>query len=80
MSLGRDRLRPRRRQLGHHGRELGPALAEDKAKRSKRARDRPRRGVEVRKPTMFGELIIMIVYLPILTSKASRGSCSGRWR
>ena len=35
--------------------------------------------VEVRKPTMFGELIIMIVYLPILTWKGSKASCSGRW-
>ncbi len=41
----------------------------------------PRRGrrscrdaaVEVRKPTMFGELIIMIVYLPILTLEGDRG-------
>ena len=29
--------------------------------------------VEVRKPTMFGELIIMIVYLPILTLGRDRG-------
>jgi Cu/Ag efflux pump CusA len=29
---------------------------------------------------MFGELIIMIVYLPILALEGSRGSCSGRWR
>ncbi len=29
--------------------------------------------VEVRKPTMFGELIIMIVYLPILTLEGHRG-------
>src|SRR5580704_9864816 len=29
--------------------------------------------VEVRKPTMFGELIIMIVYLPILTLEGSEG-------
>ncbi len=28
--------------------------------------------VEVRKPTMFGELIIMIVYLPILALQGSR--------
>ncbi len=35
--------------------------------------------VEVRKPTLFGELIIMIVYLPILTWRGSRASCSGRW-
>ena len=35
--------------------------------------------VEVRKPTMFGELIIMIVYLPILALEGSKASCSGRW-
>jgi cobalt-zinc-cadmium resistance protein CzcA len=29
--------------------------------------------VEVRKPTMFGELIIMIVYLPILTLEGVEG-------
>ena len=36
--------------------------------------------IEVRKPTMFGELIIMIVYLPILTLQASKGNYSGPWR
>ena len=35
--------------------------------------------VEVRKPTIFGELIIMIVYLPILTLEGVEGKCSGRW-
>ena len=29
--------------------------------------------IEVRKPTMFGELIIMIVYLPILTLEGVEG-------
>ncbi|UCE61957.1 MAG: efflux RND transporter permease subunit, partial [Phycisphaerales bacterium] len=29
--------------------------------------------LEVRKPTMFGELIIMIVYLPILTLEGIEG-------
>ena len=29
--------------------------------------------IEVRKPTMFGELIIMIVYLPILTLEGIEG-------
>ena len=33
--------------------------------------------IEVRRPTMFGELIILIVYLPIL---ALEGVCSARWR
>src|SRR5205807_75734 len=32
-----------------------------------------RAAVEVRKPTMFGELIIMIVYLPILTLEGIEG-------
>ena len=36
--------------------------------------------VEVRKPTLFGELIIMVVYLPILTLEGVEGSSSGRWR
>jgi cobalt-zinc-cadmium resistance protein CzcA len=36
--------------------------------------------VEVRKPTMFGELIIMIVYLPILTLEGSKENSSARWR
>ncbi len=35
--------------------------------------------IEVRKPTMFGELIITIVYLPILRFRAWKESCSGRW-
>jgi cobalt-zinc-cadmium resistance protein CzcA len=35
--------------------------------------------IEVRKPTMFGELIITIVYLPILPCRVPRGRCSGRW-
>ncbi len=29
---------------------------------------------------MFGELIIAIVYLPILALQGTEGSCSGRWR
>ncbi|MEZ6108832.1 MAG: efflux RND transporter permease subunit [Pirellulaceae bacterium] len=36
--------------------------------------------IEVRKPTMFGELIIAIVYVPILTLEGTEESCSGRWR
>jgi cobalt-zinc-cadmium resistance protein CzcA len=47
-----------------------PAAARGGARR--RARGAP--------PTMFGELIILIVYLPILALRASRGSCSGPWR
>ncbi len=36
--------------------------------------------VEVRTPTVFGQVIIMIVYLPILAWKGSKGRCSDRWR
>ena len=35
--------------------------------------------VEVRKPTMFGELIIMIVYLPILTLEGTEGKLFRPW-
>lgn len=47
-------------------------LAEDKSDRSKLdiVRDA---AIEVRKPTMFGELIIMIVYLPILFLEGVEG-------
>ncbi|MCC7382056.1 MAG: efflux RND transporter permease subunit [Deltaproteobacteria bacterium] len=47
-------------------------LAEDKSQRSRLdiVRDA---ALEVRKPTMFGELIIMIVYLPILTLEGIEG-------
>ncbi len=47
-------------------------LAEDKSERSKLdiVRDA---AVEVRKPTMFGELVIMIVYLPILFLEGVEG-------
>jgi cobalt-zinc-cadmium resistance protein CzcA len=47
-------------------------LAEDRSDRSKLAVIRDA-AVEVRKPTMFGELIIMIVYLPILTLEGIEG-------
>ena len=47
-------------------------LADDKDGRSRMdiVRDA---AIEVRKPTMFGELIIMIVYLPILTLQGMEG-------
>lgn len=47
-------------------------IAEDKTERSKLdiVRDA---AIEVRKPTMFGELIIMIVYLPILALEGIEG-------
>ena len=47
-------------------------LAEDKSDRSKLAIVRDA-ALEVRGPTMFGELIIMIVYLPILTLEGVEG-------
>ena len=47
-------------------------LAQDKGRRSflEIIRDA---SIEVRKPTMFGELIIMVVYLPILTLQGIEG-------
>jgi cobalt-zinc-cadmium resistance protein CzcA len=47
-------------------------LAHDRSGRRKLAIVRDA-AVEVRKPTMFGELIIMIVYLPILTLQGVEG-------
>ncbi|RYZ06261.1 MAG: efflux RND transporter permease subunit [Myxococcales bacterium] len=47
-------------------------LAEDKSGRSKLDIVREA-AVEVRKPTLFGELIIMIVYLPILALEGMEG-------
>jgi cobalt-zinc-cadmium resistance protein CzcA len=47
-------------------------LAHDRSGRSKLAIVHDA-AVEVRKPTMFGELIIMIVYLPILTLQGIEG-------
>lgn len=46
--------------------------AHDRSSRSKLAVVRDA-AIEVRKPTMFGELIIMIVYLPILTLEGVEG-------
>jgi cobalt-zinc-cadmium resistance protein CzcA len=47
-------------------------LGDDRSNRSKLAIIRDA-AVEVRRPTMFGELIIMIVYLPILTLQGTEG-------
>jgi cobalt-zinc-cadmium resistance protein CzcA len=47
-------------------------LSHDRSGRSKIAVVRDA-AIEVRKPTMFGELIIMIVYLPILTLEGVEG-------
>jgi cobalt-zinc-cadmium resistance protein CzcA len=69
---GRHRLRAHRRQLRDHGRELPSGACAS-------SRHRPRLEVvreaalEVRKPTMFGELIILVVYLPILALEGIEG-------
>ncbi|CAN5679062.1 CusA/CzcA family heavy metal efflux RND transporter [soil metagenome] len=47
-------------------------LSNDRSNRSKLAIIRDA-AVEVRKPTLFGELIIMIVYLPVLTLQGVEG-------
>ncbi len=47
-------------------------IAHDRSKRSKMEIIRDA-AIEVRKPTMFGELIIMIVYLPVLTLQGVEG-------
>jgi heavy metal efflux system protein len=47
-------------------------LAHDRSNRTKHAVIHDA-AIEVRKPTMFGELIIMIVYLPILTLEGIEG-------
>jgi cobalt-zinc-cadmium resistance protein CzcA len=47
-------------------------LAHDRSQRTKLAIIREA-ALEVRKPTMFGELIIMVVYLPILTLQGIEG-------
>lgn len=47
-------------------------IAEDRTERDKLAIVRDA-AIEVRKPTMFGELIIMIVYLPILALEGVEG-------
>src|SRR5262249_59159522 len=47
-------------------------LAHDRSRRRKLAIVHDA-AIEVRKPTMFGELIIMIVYLPILTLQGVEG-------
>jgi cobalt-zinc-cadmium resistance protein CzcA len=48
-------------------------LAHDKDDRRSRVEVVRDAAIEVRKPTMFGELIIMIVYLPILTLQGIEG-------
>ena len=70
---GGDRLRPDRRQLGDHDRKLhAPAVAP--ARGTSRTTEIMRdAAIEVRKPTMFGELIIAVVYLPILALQGTEG-------
>ncbi len=48
-------------------------LSEEENKRRKKIDVVREAAIEVRKPTMFGELIIMIVYLPILTLEGVEG-------
>src|SRR5262249_7128421 len=48
-------------------------IADEKDKRRKMINIVHDAAIEVRKPTMFGELIIMIVYLPILTLEGIEG-------
>ena len=68
------RLRHGGGQLGRHGRKLRTSHCARRSspKRSKLEVIRDA-AVEVRKPTLFGELIIMIVYLPILTLEGVEG-------
>ena len=68
----RDRLRPDRRFERDHDRELRPAPGARGGTRPKLEIVRDA-AVEVRKPTMFGELIIAIVYLPILALQGTEG-------
>ena len=73
MSLGRHRLRAHRGQLGDHDREQRPparATRTDGASVLDTVRDA---AIEVRKPTMYGELIIAIVFLPVLTLEGIEG-------
>ena len=59
--------------LGHHGRELRASTGAS-WRRCDRACEVIRdAAIEVRKPTMFGELIIAIVYLPILRLQGTEG-------
>jgi cobalt-zinc-cadmium resistance protein CzcA len=69
---GSARLRAPRRQFGDQVENAARRLAEDRTRRSRSeiVRDAV---LEVRKPTMFGELIIMIVYLPILALEGIEG-------
>ena len=81
MSLGAHRLRPHRRRRGDHRREL-PAPARPRSSigsgalltRDERFDDGPATArSEVVRPSLFGALIIAIVYLPILTLDRHRG-------
>ncbi len=35
---------------------------------------------EMIKPSLYGQAIIILVYVPLLTFTASRARCSNRWR
>ncbi len=61
------------RHLGHEPQLALPAVAQDGQGGIDRIRAIRAAAVEVRQPTLFGELIIMIVYLPILTLEGVEG-------
>ena len=63
------------RQLSHRPEADGPASAAENRTDpvSERLRIIRDAAVEVRKPTLFGELIIIVVYLPILTLEGVEG-------
>ena len=78
---GRDRLRHHRRRRRHHRREL-PAPARRRRSAAKAgcctlrgapARRSSQGSSEVIKPSLFGTLIIAVVYLPILTLTGVEG-------
>jgi cobalt-zinc-cadmium resistance protein CzcA len=76
---GRHRLRARRRQRGHHPsrtRPPPPRARPDAPSGRSCATPRSRSG----RPTLFGELVIAIVYLPDPRAQGFEGSCSGPWR
>ena len=62
-------------------RRLAEAQHPATADRAQRAlRRRVRSDEEVIRPSMFGVIIIMAVYLPIFRSPGSKERCSTRWR
>jgi cobalt-zinc-cadmium resistance protein CzcA len=74
-----SRLRHHRRWRGHHRGKLHPRLAEEQHRHGRLLTKAERFEIvfsatrEVRKASIFGELIIMVVYLPILTLTGIEG-------